>query len=270
MFEPYSRRWGLVSDGEPVTTPTAALFPVLWRDRPAMLKLSEQEDQRRGAGLIEWWNGDGAAQVFARDKGALLMERATGSRSLADMARDGRDDEACRILCATAAKLHATRPGALPKLVPLTLWFRDLEPAAAKHGGILLRCAETARMLLAEPHDLTVLHGDLHHGNVLDFGPRDWRAIDPHGLFGERGFDFANIFTNPDLSDPSRPVATEPGHFARRVDVVAEAAGLDRQRLLQWILAWTGLSAAWFLGDGDPLAGIDLQIAELAAVELDR
>jgi streptomycin 6-kinase len=198
------------------------------------------------------------------------MERATGSRSLAEMAREGRDDEACRILCATAAKLHAARPGIFPEIVPLTRWFRDLEPAATKHGGILLRCADTARMLLAEPRDHMVLHGDLHHENVLDFGARGWCAIDPHGLIGERGFDFANIFTNPDLSDPTRPVATEPGRFARRVDVVAEAAGLERQRLLQWILAWTGLSAAWFLEDSDPLARIDLQIAELAAAELDR
>lgn len=270
MFKLYSRRWGLIADGDPITTPTATLFPVLWRGKPAMLKLSSQEDQQHGAALMGWWNGDGAAQVFARDKNALLMERATGSRSLADMARDGRDDESCRILCATAAKLHAPRPSALPDLVPLDHWFRNLEPAATKHGGILLRCADTARMLLAAPPDRVVLHGDLHHDNVLDFGPRGWCAIDPKGLIGERGFDFANIFTNPDLSDPNRPVATEPSRFARRLDVVGKAAGLDRQRLLQWILAWTGLSAAWFLEDGDPLARIDLQIAELAAAELHR
>lgn len=82
MFEPYSRLWGLIADGEPITTPSATLFPVLWRAEPAMLKLSEQEDQQRGAELMAWWNGDGAAQVFVMDKGALLMERATGSRSL--------------------------------------------------------------------------------------------------------------------------------------------------------------------------------------------
>ena len=50
---------------------------------------------------------------------------------------------------------------------------------------------------------------------------------------------------------------------------MAEAAKLERKRLLYWILAWTGLSAAWFLGDGDP-AAINLQIAELAAAELNR
>jgi streptomycin 6-kinase len=50
---------------------------------------------------------------------------------------------------------------------------------------------------------------------------------------------------------------------------VVEAAGLERTRLLRWILAWTGLSAAWFLEDGASPA-IDLHVAALAAAELDR
>jgi streptomycin 6-kinase len=154
--------------------------------------------------------------------------------------------------------------------MPLASWFQDLWPAAARHNGILARCAETAHALLSEPRDVVVLHGDLHHGNVLDFGARGWLAIDPKRLIGERGFDFANIFTNPDLADPTRPVATEPGRFARRLEVVVEAAGLERRRLLSWILAWTGLSASWFLSEDDPLASIDLRIATLAAAQLDR
>jgi streptomycin 6-kinase len=94
-------------------------------------------------------------------------------------------------------------PRPLPGLAPLSHWFRELQPAAATHGGILVRCAETAQALLAEPRDIGVLHGDLHHGNVLDFGVRGWLAIDPKGHLGERGFDFANIFSNPDLADPT-------------------------------------------------------------------
>ena len=42
------------------------------------------------------------------------------------------------------------------------------------------------RKLLAEPREVCALHGDLHHDNVLDFGPRGWLAIDPHALVGER------------------------------------------------------------------------------------
>jgi len=207
--------------------------------------------------------------VLARDGDALLLERAEGGQSLAGMAHGGRDDEACRILCAVAARLHAPRSKSVPDLIPLPQRFEELEPAAAAHGGVFVRCWETARALLSEPREVGVLHGDVHHGNVLDFGPRGWLAIDPKGLLGERGFDFANIFTNPDLDDPARPLATRPERFARRVEVVSEAATLERTRLLRWVLAWAGLSAAWFLGDGES-AAIDLQVAELAAAELDR
>jgi streptomycin 6-kinase len=270
MFDAHLSRWGLVPDGGPIATPTGRLLPVRRGGEPAMLKLALEEEERFGGALMEWWDGDGAARVLARDGDALLLERAEGTASLSEMARTGRDDEACRILCAVAARLHAPRPKPFPDLVPLPRWFRDLEPAAAAHGGILLRCAEAARALLAEPREAVALHGDLHHDNVLDFGARrGWLAIDPKRLLGERGFDFANIFTNPDLADPTRPVATEPGRFARRVALVADVARLERERLLRWVLAWTGLSAAWFLGDGASPA-IDLRIAELAAAELDR
>lgn len=269
MFETYLTRWNLVPDGEPIATHSSHLLPVRHKGEPAMLKLALHEEERYGATLMEWWDGEGAARILARADGAVLMERAMGPRNLADMARNGEDDEACRVLCAAAARLHAPRPGPLPELVPLTSWFRELAPAAAIHGGILARSASVARDVLAEPAEPVVLHGDLHHGNVLDFGARGWLAIDPKRLIGARAFDYANIFTNPDLDDPSHPVATLPGRFQRRLEVVTDAAGLERRHLLRWILAWTGLSAAWYLGDGDP-AFTDLTIAELAAAELDR
>jgi streptomycin 6-kinase len=269
MFQTYLARWHLVPDGAAITSHAGYLLPVRHRGKPAMLKLAKGDDERAGAAVLAWWDGDGAATVLARDHDAVLMERAEGMASLSDMARGGQDDEASRILCNVAAGLHRGRNKPLPDLVPLQHWFRELAPAAATHGGLLRRCSETADALLAEPRDVTVLHGDLHHDNVLDFGPRGWLAIDPKNIIGESGFDFANIFTNPDLSDPTRPVGTLPGRFQCRVEIVRDAAGLDHRRLLQWTLAWTGLSAAWFLGDGDP-AAIDFQIAEMAAAELDR
>jgi streptomycin 6-kinase len=269
MFDTYLSRWNLVPDGSPIITNNARLLPVRYDGEPAMLKLAIAEEERVGGMLMEWWDGDGAAPVLARADEAVLMERAQGTATLADMAYAGQDDEACGKLCAVAARLHAPRAKPIVELVPLSQWFRELEPAAASHGGNLARCAETARTLLTEPREVVVLHGDLHHGNVLDFGARGWLAIDPKGLVGERGFDFANIFTNPDLDNPTRPLATKPDRFLRRLEVVTEAATLERKRLLCWILAWTGLSAAWCLAGGDP-AAIVLQIAQLTAAELDR
>jgi streptomycin 6-kinase len=264
MFEEYLALWDLIPDGEPIVTHSSRLLPVRRHGVPAMLKVAMEAEEKFGGVLMAWWDGQGAARVLAHAGDALLLERAEGRGSLTELARNGRDDEASRIICATVARLHAPRDKPLPDLVPLTRWFRELEPAATKHSGILSLAASTARELLAVPREVGVLHGDIHHGNILDFGKRGWLAIDPKRLIGERGFDYANLFCNPD-----HETATDPGRFARRIDVVAEAARLERRRLLQWVLAWAGLSAVWFMGDGVH-PGTDLAVAELAAAELGR
>jgi streptomycin 6-kinase len=229
----------------------------------AILKISHAPEEVAGGLLMAWWSGEGTARVLALKDDALLLERALGTRSLAEMARGGEDDEACEILCAVGRRLHAPRVAPPPaSLVPLQPWFRALWPVAEARGGLFARSAAAARALLDDPRPPCVLHGDLHHGNVLDFGDRGWLAIDPKGLFGDRGYDHANMVCNPDVE-----TATAPGALARRVRVISAAANLEPSRLLRWILAYCGLSAAWTLSDGgDPWRA--LAIGEIAAAEL--
>ncbi|MEO8113043.1 MAG: aminoglycoside phosphotransferase family protein [Phenylobacterium sp.] len=264
-FAPWLARWGLTPDGEPFETAYTGsrLLPVRQGGAPAMLKIATAREERRGAVLMRWWAGEGAARVLAQEGEALLLERLEGPGSLAAMARSGQDDAASRILCDVAARLHAPRPGPAPAdLAPLATWLRALAPAAAAHGGVLTRSLQAADGLLADPREVCVLHGDLHHGNVLDGGPRGWLAIDPKGVMGERGYDYANILCNPDAE-----TATTPGRLAQQAAVVAVAARLEPQRLLTWLLVHAGVSAAWSLRDGwDPAAA--LKIAEMAAAEL--
>ncbi|WP_426219727.1 aminoglycoside phosphotransferase family protein [Pseudomonas sp. DWRC2-2] len=262
MFDQYMKRWDLAIDGDAIVSLNGNLLPVRQRGLPAMLKISQVAEEQAGSVLMAWWDGKGAAPVLAHDGEALLMARAMGSGSLIQMVSGGRDDEATRILCAVAADLHLPRSSPSPALVPLTQWFEALWSTAATHGGILGHCAKNARELLADPRDVTVLHGDIHHGNVLDFGPSGWLAIDPKGLYGEWGFDYANIFCNPDGES-----ALAPGCFARRIEVVANASGIERRRLLQWVLAWAGLSVTWMLEDGEG-PGSTLEVAKLAASAL--
>jgi streptomycin 6-kinase len=266
MFEPWLTRWSLAADGDPIVTASSRLLPVRLDGRAAMLKITDVEEEQRGGGLMQWWGGDGAAMVLARDEGALLLERAESGRSLAALSKNGRDDEASEIACAVATRLHAPRAAALPDLMPLGVWFAALEPAARTQGGFLARSAASARGLLNEPHEIAVLHGDIHHDNILDFGARGWLAIDPKGLTGERGFDFANLFCNPDMASSEAAFVRSPQVFARRLGTIGEHAGIDRARLLQWIIAYTGLSAAWMIADGaKPEAGLAIgALAEAA------
>jgi streptomycin 6-kinase len=259
-FEPWLQRWNLTLDGEPIITQTSHLLPVQYNNILCMLKIALVEEERIGGEIMAWWHGQGAAKVFLHDTNAILMKRAIGSRSLVEMARKGQDDEASAIICSVISRLHAVPSKPIPeKITLLSTWFRSLKRIAEKRGDILKEAWLTAEHLLQKPRDLVVLHGDIHHQNILDFGIDGWLAIDPKGLLGERYFDYANIFCNPDAE-----TAIKPGRLEKQARLISAIAGLDYQRLLQWIFAYAGLSAAWHLEDGSN-ADLALKIAEMSS-----
>jgi streptomycin 6-kinase len=200
--------------------------------------------------------------VYRYDQDALLMERAMGERSLKRMVLSGKEDEANRIICALVEQLHANPCSILPELVPLRAWFRSLEAAAGREGGFFARGRAVAEDLLGSSGDPVALHGDIHYDNILDAGSRGWLVIDPKGLAGERGFDYANIFCNPDLT-----VAASPERVSKQVRLVAGLAGIEVRRMICWIIAWSALSASWMLEDGvDPV--LPMTVGEIALKEL--
>lgn len=126
-----SRPWDLVADGTPIVTRSSRLMPVRRHGSPAMLKVAIEAEETSGGVLMGWWEGEGAARVLAQDGGVLLLERAENRVSLADLARNGRDDETTRIICATIARLHAPKARPLPDLLPLRRRFDELASPAA-------------------------------------------------------------------------------------------------------------------------------------------
>ena len=265
FFSTWVSRWRLTADGAPIATRTSRLLPVRTSENlPAMLKIALISEEKSGAAYMVWRAGEGAARVLAHEGDALLMERATNARSLSELAREDRakDDEATKSLCAVIEALHRPRRAPPASLIPLESRFKSLFEAGRRSGGTLELAAAKSRELCANFREVRELHGDVHHGNVLYFGERGWLAVDPKGLVGERAFDYANLFCNPD------PVtAREPGRLARLVPVVCEASGLEPRRLLEWVVAWSALSAVWMVEDGEA-AEPDLAITEAALAEI--
>lgn len=76
-FAPWLARWSLTPDGAPFETgySRSLLLPVRRDGAAAMLKLATAPEERRGAGLMAWWAGDGAAAVLEHRDEALLLER---------------------------------------------------------------------------------------------------------------------------------------------------------------------------------------------------
>lgn len=238
--------WRLTPDGPPFRTPSSWLQPVRDGEVAAMLKLPFEDEERIGGQILAWFDGRGAARVLRADGQAVLIERLADDIDLVGMAEGsaGGDEAACEILCTVVGRLHADQPPPPARVHPLRPWFAALERQAGRPD--LAPAWTVADRLLAENRDPRVLHGDIHHANVLHDPGRGWRAIDPKGLFGPRGYDYANLLRNP-LS----ALARDPDRLARRAAQVVALSGLPREDVLGWTLAHAGLSAAWSLESGD-------------------
>jgi streptomycin 6-kinase len=106
--------------------------------------------------------------------------------------------------------------------------------------------------LLASAAAPVLLHGDLHHENILQAKRRPWLAIDPKGVVGEPAYEVGALLRNPIPHMFEESPDNLRRRQARRLDILAEMLNIDRQRLWGWSLAQAVLSAWWSYEDGEP------------------
>lgn len=254
----YLAKWALQPDGAPFETPASWLCFVRRGETQAVLKLFKPHaDEQRSAAALAALGGP-CVRVLDGNDDAVLLERCLPGTPLAAWVADpSTDDQATAILADVIAALHRSAPllEGWPRLEDWGHAFRRIR--VHDHPALtpdLVNRAEAAFYdLCASTTDVRLLHGDIHHENVLRHG-NEWRVIDPKGIAGDRTYEVVTVLHNPtghgDLyGDPSvmqRRIAT----YARRLD-------LDPERILRWCFAQSTLSAAWHLEDGNA----DAQIA---------
>ncbi len=115
--------------------------------------------------------------------------------------------------------------------------------------------------LSASSGEQVLLHGDLHHENILAAQRQPWLAIDPKGLVGEAVYE-----TGPLLRNALTRVfqAAQPRReLERRVDQLADELSFDRVRIRGWGLAQAVLSVWWNIED---LGEFDEEVMACAAL----
>lgn len=213
----------------------------------AVLKLAlPGQAVRAEADALAGFAGDGATRLLAADaaEGALLLERLVPGTPLAARADD---DDATRIAGALIARLSRPVPaGAL--LADAHGWVRILDRARAGSWPLprdqLDRAAALFRDLAASAPPPVLLHGDLHHGNILADGA-GWRAIDPRGALGDPAFEAVALLRNP----PGHPAVAR--NAQRRIAILAETTGLDARRIASWGYAAALVAACWAIEDAE-------------------
>ncbi|WP_354063761.1 aminoglycoside phosphotransferase family protein [Devosia sp. 2618] len=250
-------RWSLTKSTLVAETATSWIFRVEQNGRNfaalKILKSLAAEEERRGAQLMNWYGGEGAATVFDMHGDTIFMEWLDGG-TLSEPVRAGHDDEGTIAICTVVTNLHRPRADAPEGLMPLPQRFKalfDTDVRAWPHTArdLYARASGIALKLFDRPSAQIPLHGDLHHDNILS-SDRGWLAIDPKGLIGDPLYEVANVFRNP-------PGAIQLSANPKRINALVEAfetrLGFPRKRVLGYAAAHSALSACWDLAAGNPI-----------------
>lgn len=243
---------------------------VLADGTPVMLKAGvPRPELSREIEALKAYGGSGSVLLLDADAGlgVLLLERLLPGRPLTEVSNDQLATsiaaQVMRRLWRPLAPGHGFRP--------VSRWAAGLGRLRARFDGgtgplpadLVARAEVLFDELLSSQAEPVLLHGDLHHENILSAQRWPWLAIDPKGVAGEPAYEVGAWLRNP-----MPQLMAWPGLKAildRRIGQLADELALDRQRLVDWGLAQAVLSAWWSLEDHGRGWESSMRVAEILA-----
>lgn len=249
-IEQHAREWRLVI-AESFETETSVISYASREGQSLILKVVKQEGAEWQAGrVLSAFDDLGVVRVHEHAGGAMVLERLQPGNSLSEITLAGNDEEATEILAGVIEKMSPREaPDGCPTVKDWARGFdRYLATGNQQISPLLVESAQRMFADLAASQSQTrLLHGDLHHYNVLFDSQRGWLAIDPKGVIGELEYEIGAILRNP-VERPelflSRPI------IERRLEQLTTRLAIDYERTLQWTFAQAVLSAIWSIEDG--------------------
>ena len=225
-------------------------------DEQVVLKMGvPNREMKSEMAALRLFHGDGACRLLDSDeeKYWLLQERLQPGRMLATLADD---EEATHIAAEVMQRIwrplesvSELTPG-VEDFIQLSDWFTGLKRLRSMFNGgtgpldekLVGRAEHSAREFLAENHKPVLMHGDFHHFNILS-SERGWLVIDPKGVIGPAAYEAGPLLMNPwnELVSGKdyQPVTR------RRIEILHEHLGFERERIREWALAHAVLSGWW-------------------------
>jgi len=201
------------------------------------------------ASALKTYAGRGIIHLVDVDleRGALLLERCLPGTMLSTV-----DDDEEATYIATQAMAQLWQPAPLEHDFKTAHYLAEGLQRMRHHfdggtGPLPTKVVEKAEARFNELLDSAgppmLLHGDLHHYNILQAERQPWLVIDPKGVVGEPAFDLA-AFMNNCLES-----ADIKAQMARRAEILSSELKLDRERILSWTFAQFVLFGWWCVED---------------------
>lgn len=229
------------------------------KDTPIVLKISlDKEGLLREAEALKAFADYGAVPMISEDiekNGLIILKQALPGRSLRSYF-PFRERDSLAIASMLMQRCHRAP-------LPSHHHFPSLRERMSildQSWDIPLHYLHKARyyrdLLIRSSLNETLLHGDLHHDNILEDGS-DWVFIDPKGLIGDPAYEASTFIGNPipylwKTSEGFNGMSAQE-MIQKRIIFFAETFKCPPERIQHWCFVHAVLAWAWALEDnGDP------------------
>jgi streptomycin 6-kinase len=194
--------------------------------------------------------GNGSVQLidYHESYNALLLQQAIPGITLKSL-YPAQAEYVIDHYLATMQHLHANPLPIQHHFAHIRDWLEAINRIASDQlpSSLLEKACSLKSALVNSLNCNILLHGDLHHDNILKHGTQ-WIAIDPKGIIGDPEFEVAAFdFIHP--GEMNNRNVTEL--FTSRVELIAAKTGMHTQRIIQWVFIRLILAAAWSIEDKD-------------------
>lgn len=259
LISHYCQEWKLTVEGPvPNLSYNYVLFVTCADGTPAVLKISvPNDDSLYEIRTTEVYRGEGCAALLkgVPEDGVQLLERLSPGTMLTEVKDERQSTER---FCEVWRRIRQPLPQK-PTFRPVGEMGRAAFKTyrlAHPYGGAVpdrhVQLAERCFKWLETNGELELLHGDLHHQNILLDAERGWMTIDPHGYAGDPACDLVPFLYNRLEGKPVEDV------LSLRTEVMLEQLPVSREQLLRACIAMTVMSACWYTEEGN-LQAIKLQ-----------
>jgi streptomycin 6-kinase len=207
-----------------------------------VLKLSlNVKELEQEAETLKAFAGHGSVKLLEQASGALLIECASPGNTLRSYF-PLRDDESVGIVCDLMRQIHKAPIPAGRAWQSINDWLCLLDKELDIPSHYIQKARSLRDQLLATSGPPMLLHGDLHHDNILQKNA-SWAAIDPQGIIGEAAYELGAFIRNPIPELLNRENAIEI--IMNRVSIFSNNLGIDKERIQLWNFVQAVLSWAW-------------------------
>jgi streptomycin 6-kinase len=223
-----------------------------------------------GAGLLseiaalKAFNGAGFCKLLDSEhaKGVMLLEYIEPGESL-NIVND--EITSTKIVAGLIKDMPAVNPLSGYSFQTADDWCQDLLDLHQRFGndqvpGHLFKSGIAAYHHIRSDNQVQrLLHGDLHHENILSAENGTWKAIDPKGIIADTACELIPFLMN-DLQGKDLPAT-----LSARINVFSEELQMDRASIIRWGTFRSVLSLYWKMEDRIPLITADLLLCEYFA-----